>query len=279
MKVLEYAEKSLEKVLNFYESRGITLSYHPKLIYVDEVFPEMPQIAAIKDELVPILFFPKELIKIIWYEFYEIRLSNDAVDDLIKAIEDKIPYSNTRPTDEKKIVLFKPFKKYINISDEIIAHEVWHLIEIERGVFYKHSLIAEGTATYAMIEFVGKEYSFSGKCENLITMLYNGAANIVKKYVENSRNPLKEMLNEKIRNEIQHELIGTIKSFLTQRKNIELKEIKSVLEKFPEFGELFKEPTPKKIISFYEKIGARKFADELRNQNLEKLIEYYRKIL
>jgi hypothetical protein len=162
--VIKLAEESLARVLDFYCNVGTPLSYTPRIQYIDENCRRWPRALAMVREEVEfwrkyLEFFSQNLARIIWKEAYGIHLSDEAIHELLM-IEKRRLGEIPEPEElglEGDIIIFKPYRKFINASDEILAHEVWHLIEKERGVLQEQPFIIEGTATYAMIRFGKKK--------------------------------------------------------------------------------------------------------------------------
>jgi hypothetical protein len=115
--------------------------------------------------------------------------------------------------------------------------------------------------------------------------MYLGAANVVQGYVESCENPYKAMLDRKVREQIQQELLERIRPILVEKamRTLEKEEIREatacVLMQDPQFRRLKRNLTPQGIIQFYRKIGATTVARELERQNLEPLLDGFRDLL
>jgi len=293
--LLKLAEESVIKVLKFYESRGTPLSYHPKLQYVDRICPEVPDgLAMIREEFETvgnyIDFFSQNLAKAMWKDAYGIDVSDEAIAEVTRIQKDKlgkilIPQEFESGAD---VLLFQPYQNHSKKQEDrdmIMAHEVWHLIEKERGVLQEHPFIMEGTATYAMRKFRGEscDKSFE-EFDDLVTMMYLGAANIVQNYVGNSENPYQTMLNKQLRGQIQQDLLKKVKPVLVERikKSLEdednQKAMAHIMRQIPEFQGLEGNLTDEGIVKAYRQMGAIKLANELQGENLEGLKSWFRMI-
>ncbi len=285
-------EESLRRVLGFYERMGTPLSYYPNTRYVDcspsVVLPGYEIIAISGVEINAryrcLQFLYRTLARVIWREAYGIVVSDEAIDELIAHLLDRIKI----PEFEEDIVIFKPFK-YLEDEqrDEIIAHELWHLIEEERGLFDRHPFIVEATATYARKRFRNERCDIPPEECDLVEMLRLGGANVVQQYVENSPNPYKAMLDPNLRERIQKELLKRVEPIIVQKakESLRIKDVRfslaSILQQYPEFEELRNNLTPEGIITFYRKIGAYRLADELEAQKekLKNLIKEFEALL
>ncbi len=183
-KIIKYAEKTLDSVLLFYDHKGISLSHRPKIKYIDSMHPKFYGIPARCE-----VYYPKKEI---------LYLS------LVKS-----------PKYKSIILLFQPYKTIQNkkFRDEIIAHEVWHLIEKERNVINIAPIIKEGTATYAAKTFcLGY---FEDTIKNLKEDYENThlvVASLVNYYTRSLKNPLISILNKEIRLMIEKELFKKIRN-------------------------------------------------------------------
>ncbi len=291
--IIELAEESINRVLTFYKERGTPLSYYPKIQYVNEVYPQRPNILAIIREELETMeqsfdYFFQNLTKTIWKDAYNLDVSDEAIAEVITIEKRNMNRLFVPPEfgSGADILLFQPYISHsttIEERDEILAHEIWHLIEKERGVLKQHPLITEGTATYAMKRFNGKDCDTPfEKCKDYFTMLYSGAANVVQSYVGNTKNPYQTMLDPQMRDRIQQDLLERVKPVLVENvkrtlrdKNI-LKATAQTLRQIPEFQKLEGNLTPGAIVEAYRAMGAQKLADELQEKSLEGLLHWFR---
>ena len=291
--IIKLFEESVSRVLRFYQSVGTTLSYRPKISYVDGICQHRPNfLAMIRDEF-EILdrysdFIDQNFGRTIWKDAYGIDISEEAVVEVMKIQKNRInkfliPKEFESGAD---ILIFQPCRKFDKNKrniDEIFAHEIWHLIEKEKGLLQETPFIMEGTATYAMKRFIGescnKKFVEFG---DFFSMMYLGAANIVQDYIRNKENPYQVMLDRSIRGEIQQDLLERVKPVLVERikKSLEDEENKIAIafsmQQIPDFRELNGNLSAENIIRVYRKMGANKLADELEGKNLEGLIYYFR---
>ena len=93
------------------------------------------------------------------------------------------------------IFLYRPIQNRLNDLDELMAHEVWHLIERKYGVFDGNGFIHEGTATYVQNRFAGRKSEWIGSEADYFGAVYNNAAHLVQEEVGKEPNPLKAILN------------------------------------------------------------------------------------
>ncbi len=292
-RIIKLGEESLSRVLTFYNNNGTPLSYFPKLQYINGVYPQRPNVLAmIREELEIMIqsfdFFSHNLAKTIWKDAYKIDVSDEAIAEVIEIEKDKLGriFVPSKFESEADILLFLPYRDHTveqEDRDEILAHEVWHLIEKERGALQEHPLISEGTATYAMKRFRGQscDRTFE-ECNDYFTMIYSGAANVVQSYVGNAENPYQTMLDRKMRDQIQEDLLGRVRPVLVEKVKRSLgdknnqKAMAQALRQIPEFQKLDGNLTAAGIIEAYREMGAEKLADELQGKSLEGLLYWFR---
>lgn len=161
--IINQAEESASRVLRFYESVGTPLSYLPRFQYIEGIYPQMPNaLAMVQGEFETlesnIRFLSQNLAKTIWGDVYRIDVSDEAIAEITEIQINKFG-KILIPTEfgpEADILILQPYQDHCKKQedrDEIIAHEIWHLIENERRLFKEHLFIREGTATYAMKRF------------------------------------------------------------------------------------------------------------------------------
>jgi len=291
--VIKLAEESVGRVLKFYENVGTPLSYHPRLQYVDGVCPQRPDgvaMAKIEFEIMDKYFdfLSRNLVKTMWKDAYGIDLSDEAISEVTRIQKDKLGKILIAGEFESgaDIFIFQPYRNHSRQQkdrDEIIVHEVWHLIEKERGLLQEHPFIAEGTATYAMKRFRGERCDIPlERFDDFFMMMYLGGANVVQDYVGSSENPYQIMLDRQVRGQIQQDILRRVKPVFVEKLKKALenddskKAMVDTMQQIPEFQELKGNLTAEGIIESYRKMGATKLADELQGKDLEDLISWFR---
>ncbi|MDP2925568.1 MAG: hypothetical protein Q8N99_04300 [Nanoarchaeota archaeon] len=298
--IIRTAEKSLDLVLPFYEGQGVPLSYRPKIVYINEVHPLFPEGVARAKAEVDFLQFADKILSVSmlqesWRKFYSLEFSEKALEELFTATLNYAGNGNVQihplekriAEDDSGIFLFKPYNEFsqdTKARDRILAHEVWHLIEQERGVINVAPMINEGTATYAERRFVGKKGKKSIEdYEDYFSMIYNGSAKLVQDYVDSEENPLKAVLETSIRLKIEDELLRRIKPKLiaTLEKTLESQEnmfaIGESMKQLPVFARIQGNVTAENLLRAYEEIGAQLFVEEAKRQDLTKFVEFMKK--
>ena len=286
---------SLDRVLRFYESVGTPLSYEPKIKYINDISSEMPGAKANIREEYEVLdnfidFFSKNMMKKLWKDFYCIQISESAIEEATNI--QKQPIGNTGPPKyfekDTDIIVFRPYFENCKTKeqkDEVIAHKIWHLIEKERDVFKKHPFIVEGTANYAMKKFSGAEFQeLSDNVEDLLTIMFEGAANIVRYHAKESTNPYKKILENNVRKNIQEDLMAEVNPVIGKiaKRNLENENTQKIyfyiLKQIPEFRALQGNLTAQNLSEAYKNLGANQLAEELQNKDLDKLLDSYKRL-
>ncbi len=300
---LQEAEKSLDKVLEHYKQHGITLSYRPKIEYVDDVYPFLRDaVAMVRPESLFLENLKERLDKLYpeglsqpWQDVYDLEVSSEALsefnDAIVSHLQSRVettkidnPFEDT----DADIIFFKTYDAQPNrpnLLEEFLSHEVWHLIELEQGVYEKNIFITEGTATYASMIYTGiiTETPIEGS-ENLMSILYQGAASVVHNHIGSSDNPYQAMLDPNIRKSIDKEFLDKLRPKVINlaKKTLEdenrAKSLAYVFELLPEFEPLRHNVTPENLLEVYRDLGATKLAAELEGQNMDKLVGWYKLI-
>lgn len=291
MNIEDIANKSIEKVLVFYEKQGTPLGYVPSVRYKDGPHPERPDVVMMvhgehKAFENFMTFFAEEIAPQMYKDWYDLAVSKGALQEHGKNMLHID--ANQKPLEfpEADIMIYKPITSFKDLqagSDECIAHEVWHLIEQERGLFDDYMLILEGTATYAQNRFLGFS---AGKpldqCAHFIELRYRGAAGIVSNHVANTDNPYQSMLDVSVRDQIQNDFITQAMPFMAagltalfQQEPYKKKGME-VLLNIPAFAALKGNLTSEGLVNAFRSIGSTKLANELEQQDLSTMIEKYK---
>ena len=159
-------------------------------------------------------FFSITFARTMWRKAYGVVMSEEAIREQV-SVENKNMIDIFRNHSGVDILLFRPYAETMSIgrkSDEYMAHEVWHLIEKERGVLSTHPLIMEGTATYASRRCVGLRCDVRIEdAREYASMIYLGCANIVQNAVVEKENPFTALLDCEIRSSMQDDAVMRLK--------------------------------------------------------------------
>ncbi len=287
-------------MLEIYRRSGITLECEPKIAYFDEKFSiNSNAIAIAQCELIYLpaetsRFIGNSITSIEFRQGYGLNVSDLALLEYRNILETK--KSNISDSFRKEhlskyidsgadIFLFKGFRDYEGrlLCDEIIGHEIWHLIEMKNNIIGRSPIVAEGTATYASTKANGKTCNVPPEnCSNLNAMLYEGSAHIIQSIVGNDVNPYISMLDtstrELIQEQLLHKLNKRLVAFMHQEKNNpdSKAEMKAKLMYIPEFRQLDGKVNKQTLLKIYNDLGAKILATELENQDLSKAIEWFK---
>jgi hypothetical protein len=224
----EIALKGLEHALKSYNNVGIPLSYTPKLCYVDYSFGrKIGEVSPFKEQALAQEYLKNRIKEIRKNEYSKKEIDRKNKIDIMKIL--------TNAQEDVDIFLFKKFKDILseldesyeyNFSCEVMAHEVWHLIEMEKIPKDTNYLVREGTAYYA-----GEKIGYGNYTKNrdsfrlndsnfkLFNFVYKKLApNIVYNHVDSLENPFKSLLEPKIRKKIHNNLDKTLKVLLGEWK-------------------------------------------------------------
>jgi hypothetical protein len=233
-------EKSLDRVLEFYDDKDIHVNERPKVKYIDKFYKEnisricgayyikkrdINTAKIVDDFIEPFKVILKKSDNYTKFRENWIKQINEENEKLIKWMG----YPN------EEIFLFKPVKDQINknknakfVIDFILYHEVWHLIEDKAGVFESHYWIKDGTATYAQLNAMNRlpknkeillDFKNKDDKHDSFNEIYLPLYHIINE-IKEKQNPFKEMLKIPLRNKVQKKTIIKISESLIENINI-----------------------------------------------------------
>lgn len=225
--------------------------------------------------------------KTTYTKLYNVNVSDDAVKQFNKIMFKKISeldyLKGIAKEDErlnKDIVIYKyPMNAVLEQYgfggvDAVLAHEIWHVVEINKNIAHQYPMITECTATFVQnLLYPGK---IKDPSKGILAFVYSDEH--AKKVLSAEKNPIKALFDKDIRERISNGFIGQIGEFYTNNgladslKDIFIK----AWDYLPgEVKELTKATDHNSLINIYRKIGACKLADELQNQDTRKIVDYY----
>jgi hypothetical protein len=309
MKYLAVAKEGIRYALKQYAKYGVRLSYMPTVRPVYGEADNLEDIAAVwggeeevgEEAIQAFLSFSgnNDSAKTVWKRFYGIDVSLEALRESTDAFRSAIIEAQQKkefylkepdldyecPVDdgyieEGEIVLYHQFRMIRNREARlaIMAHECWHLVEQEKGVFQETPLITEGTATYAKMLLFGDKFNRTGT-EGMRGLMYNRAAVIIQNRCKDSRNPFKSMLDRGFRQEAQQEFIDYLANipmevYAVYFKSMELLQQMAILRAFAPELVPPKNPSLDELLGYYKRIGSHKLVRELEGQDLSKFLEW-----
>lgn len=280
-----------DRVLEFYYNRGIVLKRGIKFLYVDKANEFMPDtLAMVKEELEFKKrfeeFLGRSLGHFMWREAYHLEISENSLEEIIGVVKNLVsqPILPEYFDSGADVVIFKPYTTLPEqTKEEVLAHEIWHLIEVDHKVFNETPFIIEGTATYVMKKYRNKKCEKTLEaCEDVQEMMYLGAANLVGSYVNHLENPFKAILDLQLRQSMQQDLLHQIKPVMLKglKRTFEDENFRnsyrSFLMKSPFFRDLERNLTKENILKLYKNLGANNLVRELEQQDLTHLIEWFK---
>lgn len=290
MDPIPLAESSLRKALTFYADQGVYLSYVPTIEYRNGIHPANYRTIAeakAETELVKKIhaFTQNNLARKIW-ACHGIQVSQEAIDEICIAVEKKVEQMSIDEDSPYDITLYRRFTEAADEKDRdmVLGHELWHLIEKEKGVLSSHILVAEGTAVYASMRFVDENMALPlEKCKGFSEIFYYGAAYLFQEELGRDA-PLTALFDMQVRKSVYEQLLVAVYENLDilvdDIRNDPLRLLMQgmALKEFPEFKNLDGHLTAKNFIKTYQKLGATMLVRELKGQDLTKILELYRQM-
>jgi hypothetical protein len=191
--------------LDFYDSRGISINYIPKVKYTDEFFA-LNHNGAATINMTKVLekYNPTTLTG-----FISKKKSLDANKDLVKRFG------------EFDILLFKPFTYVLNstypknIPKSIFVHEIEHLIERDKGILVMHNLVNEGSAVYCENLFIGSRFPLESNdiigLKRDYYIRYILAANLLHFEMSKNNHPFKMLFDISLRSKIEKDILNALR--------------------------------------------------------------------
>ncbi len=152
------AQESVVRALEWLVNQKVSLGYTPTVAYVDTTHPQNKKIAASIDleeeSFLRALNMPLSMFCEALYVRSGLAGNSQNVSKILELNREYFPVMI--PKSDADITLYKPAKSNIGKLDEIMVHEIWHLIEKEKGLLNGDNFIHEGTATHVQNRFAGR---------------------------------------------------------------------------------------------------------------------------
>lgn len=278
IKLLVEAEEIINKCTEDFKKQGITFEFKPKIIYTDMDVGSTKNVVVARCYTGVNVFYSKIIFdsfmsSLEFKKFYDLEVSEQAFHliffEKYNRISEKFNQTNV-------IELFKPIYNNLNDFEVIIKHELWHLIEANKGVG-KQDFLSEGTAIYVSEKerVFDKNLLFPYPEISKTLMLYHGCANFINQFMRGKNIGL--LLDSDFRKNISNQYKNFLKLLYANSNNIKQEDNIYLMKKqYDEFKEsLFVEnPCKENLIKHYNKYDyANNFVEEIKNQDLSKLIE------
>ncbi|MFC1691202.1 hypothetical protein ACFL0W_03390 [Nanoarchaeota archaeon] len=282
------ARDSIEKILSYFSEQGLDLGYIPTVKYTGEPNPFLPIAAAsvaIERDFhkVATSYIATTMIKTLFEDQFGLFLSKESLDETmsVAAKELETRFSNELDYGDSNILLHKPIEGILFQMDEVIAHEIWHLIEERYGVLDLVEMIHEGTATYVQNRFANRPCAWEGSEADFIENFYNNVAYIVQEEVGNNDNPLQTILNPDVRDSLKSQFEGKILPifYLKAADLIKLDVCKQIdidtIRNHPAYEGFRNNPTAENLLAAMSDRGYVKLANNIREQDLTRYVAYH----
>src|SRR3989338_10074287 len=286
------ARNSVTRVMDYYTEQGIELGYVPRVKYTGEscrfnkyVLAQVESDISFTKNVMGL--FASTLLKTVYDKLFCLQMSEETLQESIEVAtgEFEAMFPNGMLNDDADIFLYKPVQNNLNLLDEYMAHEVWHLIEKKYGVLDGNGFIHEGTATYVQNRFVGRESEWRGNETDYFGMVYHNTAHFVQQEVVNESNPLKAILDTEKRKAIQAKFEQRVLPLFYEKAAAMIETgatkefVREILLTHAAYEAFRKEPTGENLLVALRQKGYVKCADEISQQDITKLVEYYRELL
>lgn len=279
----------LDTVLEFYRGQGVPLGYRPTVEQVSsDCMREMELVARIGVEIAPAgpdqpslsRLFARTRSAALWRRVLGLDVSREAIEELNRIVQARRVLRSAG--DSKADIILYPSFTGSAIKPWYIAHEVWHLIEDERGLLAAEP-IREGTATFAAALHLGKtdDELFlrpPGRCGDLLSLRRAGVGHIVKEHLGRSARPLVEMLRPAVRAQVQEDALQRCQPLILALAR-EAAEDPDYVEDFTRYLRRTLShvgnghgSSPDGVVAAYRQIGALRLAEELARQDLTRLV-------
>ncbi len=278
-------ERALEGAIGFFAVQGVTLSYRPRIGFLEEAecLRKNIQARAVVENGVPAgqpslsHIFRYTTSVILWRHECGLSVSLPALRELHRAAGIR----KTPRTENVANILVAPYGGGIDY-DTLVAHELWHLIEDERGLLSAGLLIREGTATYASARYLGVEgrgahlLSPPEECGDPFRLKRAGVGYLAHLHLHDERNPLLAMLDPAVRAELSGmalERCAPLARRLARfaaTKQWYVDDFRKYLQRILRDAR----HDPPGIITAFRDLGAETLAEELARQELAGLVSF-----
>ncbi len=286
--------KALSEILLFYRTEGTPLKIIPKIKTVNEFCKFNPALLAVTIaeqktylEMVSSRYFLR-LMTVFYAEVCGIILTPEVLAEFTKkGVENLSRIGMVYGFSDADILVFRPLLQNPTALKTTLAHELWHLIELEKFGTVDF-LIREGTATYAQYYFENCPIP-AEPAYKLFYFLYNEIGKMVEKHiatlpldeVRRSQKPLKRLLSKKVRKEILRSTQEQFEQFVPRFlwwESRQLDMLYLMTASHREFHLLRGNLTKERLVYVYRLRGYPAFAELLLKSNTQRFLDAFRKI-
>jgi hypothetical protein len=275
------AMDSVDVAMEYFKKNGIELSRTPTvdLLEIDNYSGSAHANIGLEKE---VLLSAHEISAYLTHLFrrnLRLDISSEALQEPSEQIARK-SYVFDLPT-KCDITIFPRIRDSRSCLDGIMAHEIWHLIEAEKGLLNKPTLIMEGTAQYAQLLFSGGQFEWYDNSSRRNDSVYWNIASIAREVLKGKKNPLQALFDQGIRTEIEKRTrINVLPTLLRNvaEKADSYDRIQNPLAWFYDLKEMdcFKQdPCRKGFLKSLRKAKWKKMYKQLKNQDLRHAIHYH----
>lgn len=286
------ANASVSKAVDYFRRQGFDLGYTPTVKYTEELCRFNANATAGIDADLDFMRNVLGLVgatslKTVYERLFELKISDEALKETVKVVRKELEamFPDGILGDDADIFLFKPIQYTLKDLDELMVHEVWHLIERKYGVLDEAGFIHEGTATYVKNRFAGRPSEWSGVETDYFGMVYDNTAYLVQEEVDKEANPLQAILEPERRKSIQKRFEERVLPLFYQKvaellesgatRNFE----RDLISNHPAYEDFRKNPDRDNLLKAYRQRGYVKLADELSKQDMREMVEYNQELL
>ncbi len=286
------AEDGVRRALKQFREYDIDLSYVPTVrpAYGDHDCDDAD--AAVRGEN------PEGVFKVIsenprlsaehWKKGYGLDVTFEAMEEFLHNQTTLLEMLSREATDScsirpGEIVLYRSFRKPVsrksrNYRNYTMAHECWHLVEQEKGVFGDTPIIIEGTATYVAFFLDGKSVP-KHQPNNSVDLVYRIPGRFIQDACCGLANPLQKILDKEFRSEINRHYSEYLENLPVDTILSSFKiEDPDMIRFLREQNFIPQDTTPQAILEWYRNTGGYKLASEIEGQDLSKLTEFFSQI-
>ncbi len=284
----------VETAIAWFKEEGVDVPRTPVIRYWDNALNLLPPTAVAGCPMD--VESAKRIISIIGktrmqsiHRYFGLNVSEEALDENIRVLQSQVENEiQTYLPNDADIFLFPPAVSQVGMPGflEAIAHELWHLVEKEKGVLADNGLTHEGTATYVGQRRIGyvpikREYA------SVHDFLYSSSAQVVRETVGHLKNPLPSLLEPDIRNTIGNRIQSEV---FPQLKNATLQSGAQIVQRMrgaarahmlnDKCMQTFRETkTATALLLGWKLQGYTRLSEELEHQDTSKLLAYYVSVL
>lgn len=229
-----------------------------------------------------------EMMKDWLSSFHHLEISDDAADEFSRHIQEnseefteQLRHSSPHEFDRETDIFIYNVAN-INKLHDLMVHELWHLIEVQKGVFKGSECIHEGTATFIQKRFIGADPAGEDfhKKATASNAMYDMVGKIVDEELKLAQGSLPKLLEKDFRKKLADRVKSEVLPLWFEAFNKESSEQqRTMIINNPHYAAFVENPSHENLIATFRSMGALKWADEMDKQDTSSYVEHLKRVI